>query len=386
MTKVIIFDLDDTLLDTSALAPLRKEGKWRDVQNWLPTCKVHEDVLGVLETARASGLKIAIFSNSPSQYIRQLLNHFDVSVDLIVSYHDVRQHKPSPEGVQRILAYFSVEAHQALYLGDSDVDRQSAKNAGVEFFKVEWGSANDVDAAHTGVAKLSEAVGAHVANLEAAQFRSGLLTDANKIFLGYYLDGIKQEVWSFKDGVNSSIDRWISKALEVSDSFPDVDYVVRALGHKELAAGNSNKPLDKLASKLAETLSGKYRPELLTKSRVLEKSTGISSSQRSSQVNGVYEANYQEEIAGLECPKFLIIDDVHTSGATTNEIRRAILHTYPQHKSLYSHLLRRYLGRMQEKLVRSYSTTTSYTPTFTALACTGVTRRRCAKKIEDSRK
>ena len=329
MNKVLILDLDDTLFDTSALEPIRKAGKWRDINKWLPLCTVHEDVLDVLETARASGIKVAIFSDSPSQYIRQLLHHFDISVDLVVGYHDVRQHKPYPEGVQKILGHFSVEAHSALYLGDSDIDCQSAKNAGVEFFKVDWGTAHEVDSAHTGVSSLSEIVGAHVANLEAAQLRSGLLTDANKMFLGYYLDGVKQEIWSFKDGLSSSIDRWISKALEVSQSFPDVDYVIRALGHKELTTGNSNKPLDLLADNLAKNLSGKYIPEILTKSRVLEKSTRISASQRSSQVNGVYEVTYQERIARIECPTFLIVDDVHTSGATTDEIRRAVLQTYP---------------------------------------------------------
>ena len=136
MIKVVILDLDDTVFDTKALAPLRKAGKWHEIQSSLAACTAHEDVLGILETARASGIKVAIFSNSPSRYIHRLLKHFDVSVDFIVAYHDVRQHKPSAEGVRLILNRFSAEADEALYLGDSDIDRQSAANAGVEFFAV----------------------------------------------------------------------------------------------------------------------------------------------------------------------------------------------------------------------------------------------------------
>ena len=329
MIKVVILDLDDTVFDTKALAPLRKAGKWHEIQNSLATCKAHEDVLGILETARASGIKVAIFSNSPSRYIQQLLKHFEVSVDFIVAYHDVRQHKPSAEGVRLILDRFSAEADEALYLGDSDIDRQSAANAGVEFFAVEWGTARDVDSAHTGVAKLSEVIGNHVANLEAAQIRSGLLTEANKMFLGYYLDGIKQEIWSFKDGLTSSVDRWTAKTLEASDSFPDVDFVVRALGHKELSAKNTDSPLDRLAIQLAHAVGARYIPQALTKSRELQKSVGISAAQRSAQVSGVYSLENLAVISKFENPKFLIVDDVHTSGATFSEIQRAILQTYP---------------------------------------------------------
>ena len=116
MIKVIILDLDDTLLDTKALEPLRQAGQWRDVRNHLKRCSVHEDVLGLLTTARSAGIKIAIFTNAPSNYVQVLLKHFEVAVDFVVAYHDVQQNKPSAEGVHKILETFSASPSEAFIL------------------------------------------------------------------------------------------------------------------------------------------------------------------------------------------------------------------------------------------------------------------------------
>ncbi|WP_199252948.1 HAD family hydrolase, partial [Aeromonas caviae] len=141
MIKVIVLDLDDTLIDTSSLEPFRSAGRWRDIHRYFNGCAVYQGVVGLVTTARSVGIKVAIFSNAPSNYVQGLLKHFSISVDYVVAYHDVTQHKPSHEGVTRILEYFGVSADESIYLGDSNLDRDAAFNAGVEFFSVDWGSA-----------------------------------------------------------------------------------------------------------------------------------------------------------------------------------------------------------------------------------------------------
>ncbi|MBV0934182.1 RecQ family ATP-dependent DNA helicase [Marinobacterium weihaiense] len=329
MIKVIILDLDDTLLDTKALEPLRQAGQWREVRYYLRECSVHENVLGILNTARSSGVKIAIFTNGPSSYVKTLLAHFDISVDYIVAYHDVQAHKPASEGVQKILDYFSVSADEALYLGDSELDQGSAQSAGVEFFAVEWGTVKNIDSGHFGVANLSEAIGSRLSKESGGAPRSELLVDGNKLYLGYYIEGIKQEVWSFKDGVLAAINRWTNKVVELSDSFPDINFVVRALGHAELGAEEIGKPLDKLGDALADALQAEYQPTALKKSKILKKSTGISAAERAAQVEMAYSFTAHENVLSLDRPRFLIVDDVYTSGATTREIQRAITEECP---------------------------------------------------------
>jgi HAD superfamily hydrolase (TIGR01509 family) len=53
--------------------------------------------------------------------------------DLVLSSADVVHHKPHPECLQRILDHFHLEPAQALYVGDSVVDQETAARAGVTF-------------------------------------------------------------------------------------------------------------------------------------------------------------------------------------------------------------------------------------------------------------
>jgi HAD superfamily hydrolase (TIGR01549 family) len=56
-----------------------------------------------------------------------LQDHFD----LVISAQDVARPKPHPEAFRRILEHFALEPREALYIGDSRVDEEFARNAGV---------------------------------------------------------------------------------------------------------------------------------------------------------------------------------------------------------------------------------------------------------------
>lgn len=353
MIKSIILDLDGTLINTDALEPLRAEGRWRDVPKHLHLCSRYEDVVDVLNTARTAGIKVALFTNAPSNYVQNLLKYFDLTVDFIVAFHDVRYHKPHSEGVDKILRHFSIQNHEAIYFGDSDLDKEAAFNAGVEFFAVDWGSVSNIDTPHIGISGLSEIIGTCLDNRQVTSYRSEIQQSGNRFHLGYYLEGIKQEIWEFKNGKNRAIDRWTKKALEVATSLPQIDIVVRALGHLELAvsASNCEKPLDHLAGSLANALNAKYLPDSLHKSRELVKSAQCSALERREQVRGVYTLDAKV----IGAPKktrltFLIVDDVFTSGATTDEISRAISEAYPQ-ANIYVFTLAKTLYRTEARAV-----------------------------------
>ena len=330
MIKVFILDLDDTLVNTSAVEGLRSSGKWREIPGLLNQCFVYKDILGLVNTARSMGIKIAIFTNSPSNYVENILKYFDITVDFVVAYHDVENHKPHKEGVEKVLNYFDVTSNQVVYLGDSNLDKDAASNAGVEFFAVEWGSASNIDQDHTGTYKLSELIGTRVDNRSDKRIRSELQRSANVFYLGYYLEGVKQEVWAFKDGVASAVKHWSDKAVELAENLPNIDVVVRALGHSELEVLGGDKPLDILALNLADALGADYQPNFIKKNSKLKKSTGLSAADRKLQIQGVYTANIEKLTkTKLENLTFLIVDDVYTSGATTKDISRAISESCP---------------------------------------------------------
>lgn len=51
--------------------------------------------------------------------------------DLVVSAQDVSHPKPHPESFWRILEHFGLKPEQAIFIGDSRVDEEFARNAGV---------------------------------------------------------------------------------------------------------------------------------------------------------------------------------------------------------------------------------------------------------------
>ena len=57
----------------------------------------------------------------------RLADHFD----LVVSAIDVSRPKPDPEAFRRILGHFGLSPREAIYIGDSRVDEEFSKNAGV---------------------------------------------------------------------------------------------------------------------------------------------------------------------------------------------------------------------------------------------------------------
>jgi phosphoglycolate phosphatase len=76
--------------------------------------------------------KTAISTNRTTT-IDQVLNMFalDPYFDLVISALDVEHPKPDPESVFKIMAHFEVEPECCLYIGDSEIDAQTALRAGV---------------------------------------------------------------------------------------------------------------------------------------------------------------------------------------------------------------------------------------------------------------
>lgn len=349
MIKCLILDLDGTLIDTTALQSIRDQGRWKEIASSLNRCSVHSEVIDVLATARSAGLKLCIVTNSPSNYARQILSYFNLNFDYVVAYHDVDKHKPDPEAIEKVLTRFQIGPDEAVYLGDSLEDSLASKAANVPYFAVEWSNPKHVPNQNFGVNRLLEYIGLKNSSSRQSQLRSTLIQKSNHFFLGYYLGGIKREIWSFKAAEEKSVDRWTKKVLELSAYLPQVNYVVRAFGHAETSADEDGPatPLDKLSLQLATVLQAEYRPDCLLKDRILVKSTQCSAIEREQQVHGAYSVNKKLIGSSISSPvTFLIVDDVYTTGATTREIARAIELAYP-HARIYILTLVKTLYRSQ---------------------------------------
>lgn len=87
-----------------------------------------------------AGLKVAVVSNKDDYAVKELCDlYFNGAFDFSLGRRDGVNKKPAPDMVNAALKYFGVQKTEAVYLGDSDVDYETAKNSGLDFIGVSWG-------------------------------------------------------------------------------------------------------------------------------------------------------------------------------------------------------------------------------------------------------
>ena len=81
---------------------------------------------------------MAIVSTKLAVTIREIFqyNHADDLLDLIVGGRDVKRNKPDPEGLHLAMTKLGLKPEQVLFCGDTVIDAQAAKSAGVDFCAV----------------------------------------------------------------------------------------------------------------------------------------------------------------------------------------------------------------------------------------------------------
>jgi phosphoglycolate phosphatase len=99
-------------------------------------------VAATLRQLHAGGLKLAICSNKPVVFTRQLVEHFELAscFETIVGPEDAPRPKPAPDMLLEAMRRMSVSPPEALYVGDMTVDIATARAAGVTVWVVPTGS------------------------------------------------------------------------------------------------------------------------------------------------------------------------------------------------------------------------------------------------------
>jgi phosphoglycolate phosphatase len=92
------------------------------------------DALETLQALKRAGVKMAIVSSKRTIQVERVLAHLDCQsyFDVVLGAQDVEHHKPHAQGVQITLERLSIEAKDAVVIGDSTYDLDMAQNAGVD--------------------------------------------------------------------------------------------------------------------------------------------------------------------------------------------------------------------------------------------------------------
>lgn len=104
------------------------------------TTKAYDGIKPLLEKLRASGVKTAVVSNKADYGVQELCKeYFDGLFDYAVGEREGIRRKPAPDAVNEALRVLGIDKSEAVYIGDSDVDFETAKNAELPCISVLWG-------------------------------------------------------------------------------------------------------------------------------------------------------------------------------------------------------------------------------------------------------
>jgi phosphoglycolate phosphatase len=103
--------------------------------------QLYPQVRATLDALRQRGCKLAVVTNKEGRYTDTVLRAHQLqdSFDLIVSGDTFAQKKPQPVGVLHGLALWQVAPEQALFVGDSSIDADTARNAGIAVWLLPYG-------------------------------------------------------------------------------------------------------------------------------------------------------------------------------------------------------------------------------------------------------
>ena len=102
--------------------------------------KPYEGIPELLKDLKTADYLLAVVSNK-ADYAVQILceQYFPGMFDLAVGERENVQRKPAPDSVNAVLAELGLKKEEAVYIGDSDVDIETAENAGTDSILVAWG-------------------------------------------------------------------------------------------------------------------------------------------------------------------------------------------------------------------------------------------------------
>lgn len=102
----VIFDLDETLLDTSMLREDRAHRRWRQLAARLDEVKAYSDDKSRVQAAdlparvKDMGFQAGVLTHSPRWYAERLLSAFDIPYDALITGSDGYAPKPDPSSLR----------------------------------------------------------------------------------------------------------------------------------------------------------------------------------------------------------------------------------------------------------------------------------------------
>ncbi len=111
-------------------------------QNMYNKTAPYNGIIEMLSNLKSKGIKIAVVSNKFDLAVKELCKkYFEGFIDFAAGENEAQgiKKKPAPDTVISVLTEFNFAPEDAVYVGDSDVDIMTAKNSKMRCISVTWG-------------------------------------------------------------------------------------------------------------------------------------------------------------------------------------------------------------------------------------------------------
>jgi len=108
--------------------------KQLDLREYIDYLKMEPHLLETLKRLKENEMMRAICTNRTTS-MKHIMGRFQLwpYFEMVVTALDVKHPKPHPESVRRILEAFHLSEEETVFVGDSEVDQQTAESSGVQF-------------------------------------------------------------------------------------------------------------------------------------------------------------------------------------------------------------------------------------------------------------
>lgn len=105
-----------------------------DLREYIVYLKMEPHLFQILNLLKANGI-IRVINTNRTTSMKHIMEKFGLwpFFDMVVTALDVKNPKPHPESIEKIIERFGLNKEDAVFIGDSEVDQQAAKSSGVKF-------------------------------------------------------------------------------------------------------------------------------------------------------------------------------------------------------------------------------------------------------------
>lgn len=100
----------------------------------------YDNIINTIQWCREQGYLLGIVSNKLDGPVKNLADYYFKGLFQVAIGESPRiRRKPAPDALWEALRLLNVQSHDALFIGDSEVDIETARNADVKCLSVTWG-------------------------------------------------------------------------------------------------------------------------------------------------------------------------------------------------------------------------------------------------------